>query len=99
MRNPRLHYRDRALSTFLLHIVATPLFLLLSTFAMFACYGVDHFSKDIGMLAIFLAVLDLISNAYQEVSADKRQEELEAKLAALTHIVELALDDPLTPKG
>ena len=84
MTSPRLHYRYRPISTFLIKIVATPLTLLVVGILILIFWGAHFHEKIIGDFAILLAILDLVSNAYQEVSADTRHAEVLKRLQALS---------------
>lgn len=87
LRSPRLQKRDHLISTLLIRIIANPTFLLLSTIALYLTYNMKGQNLLVTDLAYFVSVLDLISNAYQEVSADLRHTEVLHKLEKLTHFI------------
>lgn len=90
LRSPRLERRDRPISTFLIRVVATPFALLISFLIMLNLWHTQYFYPFTALAGVLISILDLISNAYQEVSADHRHNELLARLDQL---------DALIPKG
>lgn len=94
MSAPRLKRQDHKISSFLIRITATPLAMFLSCVLVVGylfwvgCFNpsfdelwqVPKLIFTISFASMLLSLLDLISNAYQEVSADIRQQELMQRL-------------------
>lgn len=87
LRSPRLQKRDHLVSTLLIRIVANPTFLLLSSIALYLTFHMKGHNQTVTDLAYLVSVLDLISNAFQEVSADLRHTELLKHLEKFTNTI------------
>lgn len=100
MKAPRLKSSDHVISSMLIKAMATPLAMLLTTISIFGyvlwirygngtfdeLWGLPKLVLIIGAGSLLLSLLDLISNAYQEVSADDRHADVLAnQRAGLEH--------------
>jgi len=89
MRSPRLHIRDHLISSTLIKIAGTPAALFVVGVSILAYVFYQYFTPGfdelwalpkltlfIGSGGLMIGMLDIVSNAYQEVSADTRQVEV-----------------------
>lgn len=95
MKSPRLHSRDHVISSTLIKIAGTPAALFVVGIIILGyvliqysmpgfdeLWGVPKLMLALGSSGLLIGMLDIISNAYQEVSADVRQKELMDLLTA-----------------
>ena len=80
MRAPRLRERDHRITSFLIRVFGNPWSLLVLSVLYVALWNYPATDRFVGLGGLLIGMLDILSNSYQEVSADQRQLELQTNL-------------------
>jgi hypothetical protein len=76
--SPRLRESDHRVSALLIRLSGNP-WSLVAVFVVSVLFWTNHnVGHAIGVGGLLVGMIDILSNMYQEVAADKRQEELVA---------------------
>lgn len=93
MKAPRLRESDHRITALLIRVSGNPWTLLVITLLYFSLWNFPSIDRVIGLGGLVIGMIDILSNQYQEVSADTRQTELtEALNERSAHSRELLVD-------
>ena len=76
MKAPRLREQDHRITAFLIRVSGNPWSMLFVITITLVAWRISHIDLLLALGGFLIGQLDILSNQYQEVSADTRQQEI-----------------------